>query len=116
MALLMYGWLKKGYKAKGNNLYMMAYIIVYTCVLFLPGMHERYGYMYEILAIVLVFLNPKMIPICIALICVSLNTYGHYLFGLSINMMALGFINSIIYFVSVYLLDKEMSRSNKEII
>ncbi len=116
LALLMYRWLKKGYKAKGNNLYMMAYIIVYTCVLFLPGMHERYGYMYEILAIVLIFLNPKMIPICIALICVSLNTYGHYLFGLSVNMMALGFINSIIYFVSVYLLDKEMSRSNKEII
>ena len=116
LALLMYRWLKKGYSTNGKNLYMMAYLVVYTCVLFLPGMHERYGYVYEILAIILALLVPKMIPICIGLVCITLNTYGHYLFSLDINLMLLAAINTIIYVISIYLLDKEMNKTLKEII
>ena len=113
LALLMYRWLKKGYSTNGKNLYMMAYLIVYTCVLFLPGMHERYGYVYEILAIILALLVPKMIPICIGLVCISLNTYGCFLFSIDINLMLLATINTLIYEVSIYLLEKEMNKTIK---
>ena len=113
LALLMYRWLKKGYSTNGKNLYMMAYLIVYTCVLFLPGMHERYGYVYEILAIILALLVPKMIPICIGLVCISLNTYGCFLFSIDINLMLLATINTLIYVVSIYLLEKEMNKTIK---
>ena len=108
LALLMCYWLKKGYKTNGINLYIMAYLVIYTCVLFLPCMHERYGYLYEILAIMLAILIPKAIPLCIGLIFISLNTYGHYLFSIDINIMTLAFVNTMIYCLSVYLLDKEM--------
>ena len=113
LALLMYRWFKNGYNTSGKNLYMMAFLIVYTCVLFLPGMHERYGFLYEILAIILALLIPKMIPIAIGLVCISLNTYGHYLFSIDINLMILAVINVIIYVLSIYVLDKEMSKTLK---
>ena len=81
LALLMIWWIRKSYQPSGMNLYMMAFLVVYTCVLFLPSMHERYGYLYEILAVVLAVLIPKTIPLCIGLVCISLSTYGVYLFA-----------------------------------
>ena len=107
LALMMFWWLQKGYKAEGKNLYIMAYLLVYTCVLFLPSMHERYGFLYEILAIILAVVMPKMIPLCIGLIYISLSTYGAFLFGNTENLLALSWLNSIIYIVSIFMLEKE---------
>ena len=72
-------------------------------------MHNRYGFLYEVLAIVLAVIIPKMIPLAIALICISLNTYGTYLFGISINLPTLAWLNLEIYIVSIYVLGKELA-------
>lgn len=114
LALLMYYWLQKGYKAEGKSLYSMAYLLIYTCVLFLPAMHDRYGFLYEILAIVLAMMIPRMIPLSIGLICIGLNTYGAYLFENTENLMLLSCLNLAIYLVSILLLGGEMAADTKE--
>ena len=108
LTLMMFWWIQKGYKAEGKNLYIMAYLLCYTCVLFLPSMHERYGFLYEILAIVLAVMIPKMTLLSIALICISMNTYGAYLFGSSENLLTLTWLNIVIYVASIFLLGKEL--------
>lgn len=113
LVLLMLWWLKKGYKTEGENLYMMAYLLTYTCVLFLPSMHERYGFLYEVLAIILAVMIPKMIPLCIGLICCTLSTYGSYLFGNAANLLALSWLNLAMYMVSIFVLEKELAAGTK---
>lgn len=56
-----------------------AFLFIFICVLFLPGMHERYGFAYEILAIVIAFIIPKTIPALVILTALSSITYGNCL-------------------------------------
>lgn len=56
-----------------------AFWSVYACVLFLPSMHERYGYLCEILAILLAVLYPRTGKLCVAMHCVTLCAYGNFL-------------------------------------
>ena len=114
LLLMMFWWLRKGYKAEGKNLYIMAYLLCYTCVFFLPSMHERYGFLYEVLAIVLAVMIPKMILPAIALICISMNTYGSYLFGIEVNISTLAWLNLVIYIASIFVLGKELSANANE--
>lgn len=111
LALLMTNWIRKAYQPTGMNLYIMAFLLVYTCVLFLPSMHERYGYLYEILALILAVMQPKTIPLCVGLICISMNTYGIYLFGISGNWFILTCANVMIYGLYIWMLKWEMQRS-----
>ena len=111
LALLIIWWIRKSYQPSGMNYYMMAFLVVYTCVLFLPSMHERYGYLYEILAVVLAVLIPKTIPLCIGLVCISLSTYGVYLFGVAENWLVLVCANLALYGIYVNCLTKEMQSS-----
>lgn len=54
---------------------------VWTCILFLPAMHERYTYPLDILLILLVFIDRKYLKYAVLSILLSLITYGAYLFG-----------------------------------
>lgn len=121
LATFMVMWIKNKYPMNGRALYMIAFILVYTCVLFLPAMHERYGYMVEILAIVLAILEIRTMPLCIGLICLSLNTYGRGLFEITTNWQVLAVINLAIYILYVTYIFKSMQNfkseniSNKEV-
>lgn len=116
LALIMFWWLQKGYKAEGKNLYIMAYLLTYTCVFFLPSMHERYGFLYEVLAIILAAVMPKTAPLSVGLICISMCTYGSFLFGNEVNLSALSWLNLVIYIVSLFLLDREMAAAAKTMV
>ena len=74
-------------------------------------MHERYGYLYEILAVVLAVLIPKTIPLCIGLLCISLSTYGAFLFWIEVNWPVLVCANLALYGIYVNCLTKEMQSS-----
>ena len=98
LAVLMILWLRKKTEPTGLNLLIMAFLMIYTCVLFLPSMHERYGYLYEILAIALAVLIPRTIPLCAGLLGISLCTYGNYLFGTeTFGLVTLTVLNLMIY-------------------
>lgn len=54
---------------------------IWTCLLFLPAMHERYAYPLDILLFMLSFLNKKYLVYALVAVILSMMTYAHYLFG-----------------------------------
>ena len=64
-----------------DNLVYMAFLCVFICVFFLPHMRDRYGYVYEILAIAVCFINPKTIPLLVMIYVSTLARYNYYLLG-----------------------------------
>lgn len=99
-------------KAKINNKVLMylSFLFTYTCVLFLPAMHERYGFSYEILAIPLIFINKRTIPLFLSLMYLTSSTYGHYLYRTEIDIRTLGIINTITYILYCYVLWKDLKQ------
>lgn len=93
----MYLWLKSEKGIEKEKMVYQAFILVYTCVFFLPKMHERYGFLYEIFAILIAFINKKTIVLCVVLNMLSLVTYGYYLYGAGYNARLLASINGVIY-------------------
>lgn len=81
---------------KYNSIWL-AFIFVYICVLFLPSMHERYGYLCEILALLIAVIDKKTIPMLIPMYLCSFVTYGCYLFGVSYNPIVLTVINLLAF-------------------
>ena len=82
-----------------KNLVILLFLSAFTCVLLLPAMHDRYGYAYEILAWILVFLVPKTLSLCVGLQMLSMQTYSVFLFNGKINLPVLGYVNIVIYFL-----------------
>lgn len=110
-------WYKKKVALSYENLFSMGVIVVYTCVLFLPSMHERYGFLYEILALFVAFRYYRTIPILLLTYSVSITAYGLYLFPNTTNIAVLSFLNMAAYVAySVYLnrqMLKEADGDNK---
>lgn len=116
LAVMMLYWLRKKIMPQGHNLLMMAFLLSYACVLFLPSMHERYGFIYEILAIVLAVLLPKTAPLCIGLTAVTVCTYGSYLFGWeSVSLKLLAVINLALFAGYAYTLFPKMRPCDEEV-
>lgn len=97
-----------------RNTLSVAFLLVYTCVLFLPAMHERYGFCYEILAIIILCLNKKTLIPFVFLLFLSCSTYGHYLMGTEIDLSILGVVNTVVYMVYCYLLWEDAKVSTLE--
>ena len=115
LAAMMVWWIRENYATTGKNLLIMAFLLSYTCVLFLPAMHERYGFLYEMCAILLAVMIPKTIPLCIGLLLVRFNAYSVFLFGGSANFLLLSFGNMALYIAYIWML-KPMFQKNDEAI
>lgn len=109
LAAWMILWIRQKTEATAQNLLYIAFILTYTSVLFMPAMHERYGYVYEILAICILFLNRRTIPLLAALMCMTMFTYGDFLHGVSVNYNLAAIVNFCIYLGYCVLLSKQMS-------
>lgn len=108
LGLLAICFLRRSYSLNQRNLYYMALLMTYTCALFLPSMHERYSFPYEILAMIVAVLLPRTIPLCIGLLCISMRTYGSFLFAVPINMTYLVYANLVIYGMYTAIIFKEL--------
>ena len=120
LAILMVYWLYRKVEFTGKNLLYMGLLLIYTCILFMPGMHERYGYSYEILSILIAFLLPETIPLTVGLLGISMTTYGSYLYYNALSqypfaLPLLSVINIGIYLTYVRILNRKMSIENKQI-
>ncbi len=82
----------------------IAFLFVFLAVLTLPRMHERYGYLYEILALILAVLDKKTIVPCIVLHLVTFCTYAAYLTGEPYSLNLLAAINILLFLLYFWLL------------
>ncbi|MBQ2803918.1 MAG: DUF2029 domain-containing protein [Lachnospiraceae bacterium] len=95
-------------KLTSKNILYLSFLFTYTSILFLPAMHERYGFCYEMLAIPILFLNRKTIALIVPLWFVTISTYGHYLFASTTNLSVLAVINVITFLLYWYVIWKDM--------
>ena len=72
--------LGSGKKMQKTDAVKTAFFLIYTCVLFLPNMHERYGYLYIILGLIAVLQDRKMIPAYFILLMIDVMIYSNFLF------------------------------------
>lgn len=83
LGMFLYYFLSKGMAIRKDftSFLIVAAWSAWTCVLFLPGMHERYTYLTEILLLILSLRSAKLWPY--ALVCEGISgiTYTHYLDG-----------------------------------
>ena len=84
---------------------------VWTCLIFLQAMHERYGYLLEILLLILVFVNKKYFFCIIVAEISSILTYGAFLFQNGINIQVLSICYIIAYLVFSWMIISK--RNNK---
>lgn len=113
LATLMIHWLRRKTAPEGLNMLIMAFLLSYTCVLLLPSMHERYGFIYEVLAIILAVRIPKTAPLCAGVVGISLCTYGSYLFRWeSISLNTLAVLNLAIFIGYAWVLLREMNEQS----
>lgn len=72
-----------------------AFLMTYSCVLFLPAMHERYSYPYLIFGLMLAVLEPGTAVSFALLVMLDLQTYGVYLFKTeTFPWNVMGFLNT----------------------
>lgn len=68
--------------AEPEKYFCLAAWSIWTCVLFLPAMHERYLYILDVLLVILAFWNKKYLKYAVLSVLFSLVSYGVFLFKL----------------------------------
>ena len=116
LASAMYLLVDSGIVMTKKNMLKIALVFAYTCVLFLPVMHERYGYLYEILSLILACVMPETIPLAVILNLMMLYQYAGCL-GLEmlpITLQELSWINMFVYGIYVYILVKSIQKGKQK--
>lgn len=89
----------KNIKRIKSNYIWIAFLLAYMSVLFLPTMHERYGYLYEILAACILIIDKSTCIYIVPLYIVTFITYGHYLFNVQYNLIIISLVNVCIFII-----------------
>lgn len=115
LLVIMMVLLLKRIEWNSRNLVYMAFLFSYTCVLFLPAMHERYGYLYEILAIVILIWKKETALLFVPMYCLTFSTYAFFLFdiGSAVSPVA-AFVNLAVYVGYLFLLIREMTKAREK--
>lgn len=74
----------------------------WTCVLFMPGMHERYGYVVDLLLVVLSCGDKRILPITTVSIMSSFIAYCSFLLGVSYNPYYIAYVIIFAYVIYSY--------------
>lgn len=93
--------LHKKIKLSLKNILIITFLMVYTCVIMLPCMHERYAFVAEIIAILIVFIDKKTILLALAFWGITLIAYSNFLFFNSYNVLICSIMNIIIFILYI---------------
>ena len=66
---------------EGGRFYAVAAWFMWSMLLFLPSMHDRYAYLMDLLLLVVACLDRRYLKFAVVAILISLYYYGIYLFG-----------------------------------
>lgn len=88
---------------------------VFTCIMLLSSMHERYGYLLDILLIVYAVVSAKRLWIPIVSTLISLRGYCYYLFSYElISLKVTAVIYTALYVYVTFLLVKTIFKLNSK--
>ncbi len=104
LAAIMLFWLKRRVCTDLESVLIMAFLLAYTCVLLLPSMHERYGFVYEILALIIAFIDRKTIYLLCMMYTVTLITYIHFLSN--VYFMPISVLSAVNIFIYIFYMIK----------
>jgi len=114
-AMFIYFIIKKVNLTVEKMIYIL-FLTSYTCVFFLPEMHERYAYLPEVIAIIAAVLNRKMIKPMLLINFVAFVSYGKCLFGNpDTTYPFMGYINVIAYLYSFKISMSEIIPAKEEV-
>lgn len=109
---------KKKFETKEQILNTLCWFL-WTCLIFLPSMHERYAYPLDILLLLLCFINPAYIKYAAMAELMSLVSYNFYLFGYYFHFYVFAVFYIIAYFHFTYtilcndIIPKILDKSNR---
>ena len=63
-------------KLSSRTLLLTAALLMYTCVLFLPSMHDRYAYPAVIFTLMACFVEPRIVPAALGHVILETEMYG----------------------------------------
>ncbi len=102
-------------KVFGVSFLYMVTLVVFTvlvCLYALPVMHERYGYIAELLLVVYGITSYKRMGVCAVVQAVSVITYSRFLFGSTVTALwPLAFINLAVILTIGYDLYMQMKKA-----
>lgn len=102
-----YYYFRRNMHSKKNMIAMTIWLI-WTCVMFLPAMHERYGMAVEVLLILYVLVYKEFFEVCAGVYFCTLCVYSSYLFGSEPwDKKYTAVINLVLYLYFTYRLFKE---------
>lgn len=109
LLLLMTVLLLKKVEWNPRNLIYIAFLVSYICVLFLPAMHERYGFLHEILAIIILIWMKRTIVLLVPMYCLTTMTYASFLFGKDTRAsVTMTLVNLAVFLAYLVLIVREM--------
>ena len=105
----------KKWDVRNDNIVSLSILVIYICLFFLPAMHERYGFLLDILSIVYFMVKRKKIYIPIAVNFVSLLSYMNYLLQKSLfDMKFLALLNLVILAVVTFDVLTDIKKDNEK--
>lgn len=78
---LWYCLCRKHIIVEGERFYAVAAWFMWSMLLFLPSMHDRYAYLLDLLLLVVACLDRRFLKYAVVAILISIYYYGIYLFG-----------------------------------
>lgn len=87
-----------------TNYLMIMMWTLWSCVMFLPAMHERYGYLLDIVLVICAFRDKRFVIISALDIFISLSAYSIFLFNVNVELFQLmALIYFVLYLIATYL-------------
>ncbi len=115
LGLVAYYMRDKAFDGSFLSMVTLAVFTVLLCLYALPVMHERYGYIAELLLAVYGITSYKRMGICAVVQAVSVITYSRFLFGSTVKeLWPLAFINLAIILAIGYDLYMQIRRAEEK--
>ena len=119
LGIMTFAIIYKKYDVSKSNIISLGIWIIYICIFFLPSMHERYGFIIDILSVIYFAVKSKKIYIPIVINLTSLISYCEFLFGKPIlNDSYLALANLIVIVILTFdvLTDLKCDTQQKDLV
>jgi Gpi18-like mannosyltransferase len=105
LAFVAYRIRDRKFAMTGQYMVTLAIFTIQLTLFVLPVMHERYGYLPEMLAVVYAVMGYKRAAVCAVMQFVSIVTYSRFLFGTTVDKL---WVLTVMLLVVIFVLGKDL--------